>query len=92
MPQKSTESNSRLSLRLPPKDKALIMRAVALRQTNLTDFVVHTALDAAREVIEAAERIELSERDSFRVLELLESPPAPNEKLMAAARALNKNS
>lgn len=33
-----------------------------------------------------AERIELSERDSLRVLELLENPPRPTPALMAAAR------
>jgi len=32
--------------------------------------------------------VQLSERDSLRVLELLENPPPPNEKLLAAARAL----
>jgi uncharacterized protein (DUF1778 family) len=34
----------------------------------------------------------LSERDSLRVLDLLENPPAPNAKLLAAARALPKPS
>jgi uncharacterized protein (DUF1778 family) len=32
--------------------------------------------------------LQLSERDSLRVLDLLESPPAPNERLLAAARSL----
>jgi uncharacterized protein (DUF1778 family) len=36
-------------------------------------------------VIENAERLALSERDSLRVLALLENPPAPNEKLRRAA-------
>ena len=30
----------------------------------------------------------LSERDSLRVLDLLDSPPPPNDKLLAAASAL----
>jgi len=45
---------------------------------------------AAREVIEEAERLELSERDSLRVLELLENPPKPNAKLLRAAKLLRK--
>jgi len=45
---------------------------------------------AAREVIEEAERLELSERDSLRVLELLENPPKPNAKLLRTAKLLRK--
>jgi uncharacterized protein (DUF1778 family) len=37
-------------------------------------------------VIENAERLALSERDSLRVLALLENPPAPNEKLRRASQ------
>ena len=40
--------------------------------------------------IEQTDRIYLSERDSLRVQELLKNPPAPNRKLLAAARALPK--
>lgn len=36
-----------------------------------------TAVPVAREVVDRAERIRLSERDSARVLELLENPPKP---------------
>ncbi len=36
----------------------------------------------------ALKRLVLSERDSLRVLELLEHPPQPNAKLLAAAKAL----
>ena len=62
--------------------------AVALKRTDLTDFVLQHALIAAKAVRQEAERVELSERDSLRVLELLENPPAPNSKLSAAAEAL----
>ena len=34
------------------------------------------------------ESLRLSERDSLRVLDLLGSPPPPNDKLLAAASAL----
>ena len=36
----------------------------------------------------ALKRLVLSERDSLRILELLEHPPQPNAKLLAAAKAL----
>jgi hypothetical protein len=41
-----------------------------------------------QEVIAEAEQVQLSPRDSLRVLELLENPPGPNARLLAAARAL----
>lgn len=68
--------------------KAKLVRAAALRNTDLTNFVTQTALREAEAVIEAAEVIRLSERDHARVLELLENPPRPNAKLRAAIAAL----
>jgi uncharacterized protein (DUF1778 family) len=66
------------------------MRAVALEQTDLTSFVLRTALREAQSVIDEHERIKLSPRDSELVMRLLENPPAPNAKLRKAARALPK--
>jgi len=70
----------------------VLLRAVALKHTDLTDFVIRHALRAAKAVIEEADHVKLSKRDSLRVLDLLENPPAPNAKLRAAARALPKRS
>jgi uncharacterized protein (DUF1778 family) len=88
MPRATVEDNCRMSLRVRAEEKALLMRAVALKHTDLTAFVLRHALDAARAVVEEADHLRLSERDSLRVLEVLENPPAPNERLRAAARAL----
>ena len=90
MPQILVKDNSRVSLRIAAKEKALLVRAVALQKTSLTDFVIRHAVAAAQTVIDQAERIILSERDSLRVLDLLEDPPPPNAKLMKAAYALPK--
>ena len=88
MPRVAVEDNSRMSLRVRPEEKATLLRAVALKHTDLTDFVLEHALLAAKAVIEEAEHVHLSERDSLRVLDLLENPPKPNAKLLAAAKAL----
>jgi len=88
MPRVAVEDNSRMSLRVRPEEKAILLRAVSIERTDLTDFVLRHALGAAKAVIAEAEHIRLSARDSLRVLELLENPPAPNAKLLAAARAL----
>jgi uncharacterized protein (DUF1778 family) len=87
MPRVAVE-NSRMSLRIRAEEKTLLLRAVALEHTDLTDFVVKHALRAAKNVIEEAEHVQLSERDSLRVLDLLENPPAPNARLLAAAQGL----
>jgi uncharacterized protein (DUF1778 family) len=92
VPRIAVENNSRMSLRIRPKEKALLLRAVALSHTDLTDFVLRHALRAAKAAIEEADHLRLSERDSLRVLALLENPPAPNAKLLAAARALPQRS
>ncbi len=65
-----------------------MLRAVALKHTDLTEFVIQHAVRAAKAVIEEADRVQLSERDSLRVLALLENPPEPNARLLAAARAV----
>ena len=62
----------------------------ALYQTRIMSFVLRTALRgaAASIRIEQFERVTLSDRDTNRILEFLENPPAPNAKLLAAARGL----
>src|SRR5437016_12868050 len=79
MPKIAVEHNSRMSLRIRTEEKALLLRAVALNHTDLTDFVTRHALRAAKAVIEETDHVQLSERDSLRVLDLLENPPAPSK-------------
>ena len=50
---------------------------MAIKHTDMTDFILRHALEAARKVIKQAEHLCLSERDSLRVLDALENPPAP---------------
>ncbi|TCU20034.1 DUF1778 domain-containing protein [Rhizobium sullae] len=91
MPSIANENNERMSLRIAAAAKAKLLRAAALRNTDLTNFVTQSALREADAVIEEAETIKVTERDYLRILELLENPPAPNEKLRAAARSLPKS-
>lgn len=91
MPRAIVEDNSRLALRVRPEDKAMLMRAVAIEHTDMTDFILRHALDAARKVIVQAEHLTLTTRDSLRVLEALENPPAPNARLLRAARRMPKD-
>lgn len=89
MPRAAVSDNERLSLRIKPADKAAILRATEITgAAGITDFVLRTVLEASRDIIERNDRIVLSDRDARKVLEALENPPAPNERLIAAAKAL----
>ena len=46
MPRPAVEDNSRMSLRIPAEEKAILLRAAALRRTDLTDFVRQYSLSA----------------------------------------------
>jgi len=49
MSRLAVEDNSRMSLRIPAGEKAVLLRAAALRRTDLTDFVRQHCLSAALE-------------------------------------------
>ena len=88
MPRVAIDNNKRMNLRVRPEQKAVLLRAAALKHTDLTDFVLQPALREAEAIIAAADHLQLSERDSLLVLALLENPPLPNAKLRAAAKAM----
>lgn len=54
---------------------------------NLTGFILRKVLPEARAVVDRSERVTLSERDSLKVLDLLENPPRPTARLRRAAKA-----
>jgi len=88
MPRAAVDDNKRMNLRVSAEAKSKLMRAAALRDTDLTNFVTQSALREAEAVIAAAEVVRLSVRDHARVFELLENPPRANAKLRAAIAAL----
>ena len=86
MTTKAATRDDRIELRATQEEKRLLAAAAACERLDVTSFIMRTALPVAREVVERAERIRLSERDSARVLKLLENPPKPTKALLAAAR------
>ena len=86
MASPSPPRDDRIELRATREEKRLIAEAAAREQLDVTRFIMRSVLPVAREVVRRSERIVLSERDSKRVLELLEKPPRPTEALTAAAR------
>ena len=82
----STAREDRIELRATKEEKRLLATAAAYERLDVTSFIMRKVLPTALEVVDRAERIVLSERDTVRVLELLENPPKPTPALIAAAR------
>jgi len=78
--------DDRIELRATREEKRLLATAAAYERLDVTSFIMRNVMPTAREVVERAERIVLSERDTKSVLELLENPPKPSPALLAAAR------
>lgn len=86
MAQTLPNRDDRIELRTTQDEKRLLTAAAAHERLDVTSFIMRAALPVARDVVERAEHISLSERDSLRVLDLLENPPASTPALLAAAR------
>ncbi len=86
MPASGAAREDRIELRATKEEKRLLTTAAAHERLDVTSFIMRNVLPAAREVVGRAERIVLTERDTERVLALLEKPPKPTPALMAAAR------
>lgn len=75
MQTESRRRSRRMELRTTPEERDLIDRAVATTGTDLTDFVVTEACDAARRVLADRDRFELDE-ETLTAWEALNARPA----------------
>lgn len=86
MSTSTASRDDRIELRTTKEEKRLLAAAAAHERLDVTSFIMRSVLPVARDVVDRAERIVLSERDAKRVLDLLENPPKPTKALLAAAR------
>lgn len=84
MPQKSTERNERINLRLSTVAKQRIQRTASVEGKTVSAFIVSSALDSAEKALERHEIITLVRKDAMRIFQALENPSAPNARLRAA--------
>ena len=87
MPRVSIDDNNRFTMQIPQVEKARLVRAASLENTTLKDFMLRNSLSAADAVIDRAERITLSERDTKLLLDLLDNPRPPNARMVAAIKS-----
>ena len=87
MPNPPAENGTaRLEARIPARIYDQMQRAARLRGMTLTGYLIATAGEDARRVVEDAEIMRLARADQVRVAEALIDPPEPNERLARAAR------
>ena len=82
---------TRFDTRLSKEQKHLFERAAVIGgYRSLTDFVVDTVQNKAKEIVEERERIILTQRDQAVFFDALSNPPKPNEKLLSATKSYSK--
>ncbi len=77
-------NSARLEARISPELHTMLKRAAELQGRSVTDFVVSTVQEAARQTIQQSEIIALSVADQECFANALLSPPEPNDALKRA--------
>lgn len=77
---------ARLEARIPAQVYDQMQRAARLRGMTLTGYLIATAGEDARRVVEDAEIMRLAREDQIRFAEALIDPPSANKRLTGAAK------
>lgn len=85
------EDKARFDTRLSLEQKQFFEKAAILGgYRNLTDFVIITVQNKAKEIIEEREQIIASQKDKAIFFDSLVNPPKPNNDLLSARDEYNK--
>ena len=80
----------RLVARVSQDVQELVKNAAEMSGATLSQFIVDAVTAKATMVIEQARTIRLTLDGADRVFGALDNPPAPNKKLLAAARRMKE--
>ncbi len=81
-------SAPRITARVDNDTQALLTQAAAISgMSSINSFVLSAAVEKAKHLIEQEQRIELTARDTKKLITVLDKPASANERL---ARAFNK--
>ncbi|MFW6222939.1 MAG: DUF1778 domain-containing protein [Bacteroidota bacterium] len=80
------QDKARFDTRLSLEQKQFFEKAYR----NLTDFVIATIQNKAKEIIEEREQIIASQKDKEIFFDSLVNPPKPNSELLSAKDKYNK--
>ncbi|OGT41248.1 MAG: hypothetical protein A3F42_03445 [Gammaproteobacteria bacterium RIFCSPHIGHO2_12_FULL_37_34] len=81
----------RLEARISTEKKKFLQHAADLVGRSLTDFVVHSAYEAATRVIKEYEQIRLSLKDRDVFIKVLLNPPLPSKALLNITKKYKRN-
>lgn len=85
-PIRERAKSERLETRVTKEQKELFQRAADIQGRSLTDFVISSVAEAAKQAVQEHDIVILSARDRAVFVEALLNPPEPSNKLRAAAR------
>ncbi len=88
---KKTSAIERLEARISADTKSLLKNAADLSGRTLTDFVIHSAYEAAVRVIQEYQQLYLSVKDRDVFVRALLNPPKPSNKLLSAVKKYKKD-
>ena len=80
------EPRKRITARVSENVRAALEQAAELLGSTVNQFVVQTAYQEAQRILERESVIRLSQKDSRRILALLDSPPKPSKALRNAVK------
>lgn len=90
--QKQTKT-ARLEIKTTDFAKDLIKRAASLQGLDMTSFIIASAFEKAKAIIESHKRIEASERAFSRIQKILleDETAAPSDALLRLMRGQHEN-
>jgi uncharacterized protein (DUF1778 family) len=69
-----------------------LAEAAGLMGATLNQFLVQSALEKAREVIESEHLIKMTTRSANTFFDAIENPPTPNKRLKSAIKSYKRSS
>ncbi len=79
-----SKQNQRVSARVPSHVYDMLAQAAELSGATLNQFLVQSALEKAKKVMEREHFIKMTTRSANLFFDALENPPEPNQKLKHA--------
>ena len=86
MATSAERKETRLVARTSPEIQEIIQRAADYSGATLSQFLIESAMEKARNVIERTETLHLSMAGAEALFAALENPPKANTKLLKAAQ------
>lgn len=87
MATNAKRKETRLVARASAEIQEIIQRAADYSGTTLSQFLIESAMEKARNVIERTETLHLSMAGADALFAALENPPKANAKLLKAAQS-----